>query len=273
MSYEKHTWETGEVITAEKLNNLEGGVDKAQNGWEVTKDYTTVWEGSVTTETTDAGVEVFPYGFDNGDIDSAIFADTVESIRVTLNGDVYVLSLSTKEFVGGRLLVYYGAEPIAEEPYLDFSQYPISFVKGSNVAVSAPGTYTMKLEAFGKVYSVGEDFTHAVQSASSSNAFVVTITKDENDIWSASSTFAEMVKKHDEGNTVIVYIPNLYTDSLASSIFTPFELFNSQFHASGFVFDRMPPDKVIKFYSYSIYLYDSDEASVSIDLLHNMTYT
>lgn len=26
MSYEKHTWETGETITAEKLNNLENGV-------------------------------------------------------------------------------------------------------------------------------------------------------------------------------------------------------------------------------------------------------
>lgn len=26
MAYEKHTWETGEVITAEKLNNIEDGV-------------------------------------------------------------------------------------------------------------------------------------------------------------------------------------------------------------------------------------------------------
>ena len=26
MAYEKHTWETGEVITAEKLNNLENGI-------------------------------------------------------------------------------------------------------------------------------------------------------------------------------------------------------------------------------------------------------
>lgn len=273
MAYEKHEWQTGEVITAEKLNNIENGVDKAQNGWEVTTDYTTVWEGSVTTTTTDAGVEVFPSGFDNGDIDSTIFADTVENIRVTLNGDVYVLSPSTKNFGGQTPLVYYGAEPIQEEPYLDFSEYPISFVKGSNVAVSAPGTYTMKVEAFGKVYSVGEDFTRAVQSASSSNTFVVTITKDENDIWSASSTFAEMVKKHDEGNTVIVYIPNRYTDLLASSIFIPFELFNGQFHASGFVFDRMPPDKVIKFYSCSIYLYDSNEVSVYFDLLHNLVYT
>lgn len=29
MSYEKHTWETGEVITALKLNNVEDGVEEA----------------------------------------------------------------------------------------------------------------------------------------------------------------------------------------------------------------------------------------------------
>ena len=27
--YEKHTWETGEVITAEKLNNIEEGIDES----------------------------------------------------------------------------------------------------------------------------------------------------------------------------------------------------------------------------------------------------
>lgn len=31
MAYEKHTWETGETITAEKLNNIEDGVYEAQN--------------------------------------------------------------------------------------------------------------------------------------------------------------------------------------------------------------------------------------------------
>ncbi len=31
MAYEAHEWETGEVITAEKLNNLENGVYEAQN--------------------------------------------------------------------------------------------------------------------------------------------------------------------------------------------------------------------------------------------------
>lgn len=31
MSYEKHTWETGETITAEKLNNLEDEVDNISN--------------------------------------------------------------------------------------------------------------------------------------------------------------------------------------------------------------------------------------------------
>lgn len=31
MAYEKHTWETGETITAEKLNNLEEGIEEAKN--------------------------------------------------------------------------------------------------------------------------------------------------------------------------------------------------------------------------------------------------
>ena len=29
MAYEKHTWECGETITADKLNNIEGGVEEA----------------------------------------------------------------------------------------------------------------------------------------------------------------------------------------------------------------------------------------------------
>ena len=32
MSYEKTTWETGDIITAEKLNNIENGVESAQGG-------------------------------------------------------------------------------------------------------------------------------------------------------------------------------------------------------------------------------------------------
>lgn len=29
MSYTKHTWECGETITADKMNNLENGIDEA----------------------------------------------------------------------------------------------------------------------------------------------------------------------------------------------------------------------------------------------------
>lgn len=29
MSYEKQTWETGEIITAEKLNHMENGIENA----------------------------------------------------------------------------------------------------------------------------------------------------------------------------------------------------------------------------------------------------
>lgn len=36
MAYEKHTWQTGEVITAEKLNNLEDGCGKSGGTFIVT---------------------------------------------------------------------------------------------------------------------------------------------------------------------------------------------------------------------------------------------
>lgn len=32
MSYAKNTWSDGDVITKEKMNNLEGGVETANNG-------------------------------------------------------------------------------------------------------------------------------------------------------------------------------------------------------------------------------------------------
>ena len=35
MSYEKHNWQTGEVITADKLNRIESGVDDSLNGFDL----------------------------------------------------------------------------------------------------------------------------------------------------------------------------------------------------------------------------------------------
>lgn len=48
MSYEKHTWETGETITAEKMNNLEEGV-ASSGGGEKTTILSINWQGSDTT--------------------------------------------------------------------------------------------------------------------------------------------------------------------------------------------------------------------------------
>lgn len=39
MSYEKHTWETGETITAEKLNNIENGIESINDEVEVILNY------------------------------------------------------------------------------------------------------------------------------------------------------------------------------------------------------------------------------------------
>lgn len=49
MSYEKHTWETGETITAEKMNNLEDGVASKDQSGEKTTILSINWQGSNTT--------------------------------------------------------------------------------------------------------------------------------------------------------------------------------------------------------------------------------
>ena len=48
MAYEKQTWETGDIITADKLNHIEDGIENSENGYECTKEETVVFEGTLT---------------------------------------------------------------------------------------------------------------------------------------------------------------------------------------------------------------------------------
>lgn len=56
MSYEKQTWVTGEVITAEKLNHIEGGVE-ANDNFKVFTFNVTESSGTYTVTLEDAQIE------------------------------------------------------------------------------------------------------------------------------------------------------------------------------------------------------------------------
>lgn len=141
MAYERHEWVCGEKITAELMNNLEGGVEEAlaggsgDCGYECTETVTTLTEESVTTVASEEGnTGQFSYS-------QLIDADT---IKVTFNGTEY--ECSRMQFMG--MNVYGGLDTSTGS--FDFSQYPFAIASlGSEsiFATETAGTYTVKIEA------------------------------------------------------------------------------------------------------------------------------
>ena len=95
MSYEKHTWQTGETITAEKLNNLENEAN--DRGYQYSYDLQTIVNQTIEVGST-------PYSYYYGSINYSKLIDT-PTIIVILGGQEYELS---KYIVNG--INYYGGE-------------------------------------------------------------------------------------------------------------------------------------------------------------------
>ena len=89
MSYETHTWESGETITAEKLNHIEDGIAECCSGgdvgYECTETKTLLTEEDVTT----AVDPEYPPSFSVGEFSYLQLIDA-DTIRVTFNGTEYI---------------------------------------------------------------------------------------------------------------------------------------------------------------------------------------
>lgn len=90
MAYVKTTWETGDVITAEKLNNMEGGIEASARRYgpykAMTSSGTTIPAGQVrnitlSTITSPDGEHYYDVGWDpvNSFVASVQFNDTVKN--------------------------------------------------------------------------------------------------------------------------------------------------------------------------------------------------
>lgn len=144
MSYVPINWQTGDIITADKLN-------RCDNGWGIQDiQYfnetvtSTIWDGnnSLTFEYT---------GYINADI-----------IVVTIDGVDYTCSK-----VSVSRGASYGAQWSDSIPGYDFSEYPFSFTSfedGYNTGVvHEAGTYTISVSS--TVLEVSSDFSNAVNKA------------------------------------------------------------------------------------------------------------
>lgn len=142
MAYTKTTWNTGDVITAEKLNNMEDGITSAQA---YTESESVRFSGSVTTEEY-AGM----YG---AEIDCDLF-DFPNQITVTFDGTEY-----TCERVAAGDNFAYGSVSSGAP---DFSEYPFAILAGPHSLIVTETASTHQVEITATTKSVNQDLADLI---------------------------------------------------------------------------------------------------------------
>lgn len=142
MAYTPINWQTGDTITAEKMNKMD-------NGWGVQN--AQLFSETVTTTQAQFGVEgALSY---SGQVSSP-------TIVVTFNGTDYLCSAIQLE-VGG-----YGYGGVTAGWEYDFSTYPFALVfsndDGNVLATETAGTYTVTVG--GQIIEVSDSFKTAVSN-------------------------------------------------------------------------------------------------------------
>lgn len=155
MAYEKQTWQTGDIITAPKLNHMEDGIESAPGYHVETQTVTIVPQQSVTTvENPDMGTNV-------GSFTPTIPEDSPETMTVVFDGTTYVCH---KNEANG-----YGEEP-GDEGFL-WNDYPffVTFNSGGMIVTQTAGTHTLYAYTETSAIVTDEDFNEAVTQVVSEN--------------------------------------------------------------------------------------------------------
>lgn len=181
MSYTPINWQTGDTITAEKLNKMD-------NGWSVETSGGELFSETVTTEKDPEYPDEPAWG--EFEYTTKIIAD---SITVTFNGNEYECTLMTD----GYDTNYYGGW-VYNGPgdYLtDFSVYPFGIVSETGyvgICTEVGGTYTVKIEAQVTTVETSSNFQKAVDSVVDTSMMPMLCKSGETSI-------VEMNKAIDEG--------------------------------------------------------------------------
>lgn len=141
MSYTPIGWQTGDTITAEKLNKMDPG-------WSVETGSQTLFNDSVTTESSEYGNEA----------EVSMTQITADTITVTFGGTEYTAAKLVVEGASG----YGGVD--AEWNY-DFTEYPFAIVSATGNTVFATetaGTFSFKIDADVTTYDASTAFTEIV---------------------------------------------------------------------------------------------------------------
>lgn len=138
MTYTPINWQTGDTITAEKLN-------RCDNGWSVTSGTITFANETITTEL-------------DGDINFAELTTTQiidsDSVKVTFDNTEY-----NCPNLGSGNASYYGAAG------MDYSTYPFCLYYDGYIECETGGSHTVEVEGTATSIDTSDNFTAAVQES------------------------------------------------------------------------------------------------------------
>lgn len=180
MAYTKQTWNTGDVITEEKLNHMEDGV--ATGGGIYTYGEFSLFDGSVTTakQSEDAPAAYAEIAFE-GKLPK-------HDISVTFNGQNYTLPHGIHEGNGD-----YWGELGDNGP--SFTNYPVFVAVGGGIYTQEEGTYSLKINEIVGKFTVNDGFKSAL-----GNILITTLDPNTHKL---NKTFKEIKDANDTGLVII----------------------------------------------------------------------
>lgn len=159
MSYTPIGWQTGDTITAEKMNKMD-------NGWGVATTSTQLFSETVTTEDQD--------GMIVGALNYATQI-TADSIIVTFDGTDYMVS-KTEPFED---MTSYGTDSQSGPDFTTYPFYILSSEESNLIYTEAEGSYTVVASVPSTTVSISENFQKATIAGAIFNIILGTTTFQE----------------------------------------------------------------------------------------------
>lgn len=203
MAYTPINWQTGDTITAEKLN-------RCDNGWSVESSNTTLCEESVTTAVGQTGLSEAVLSYSN--------VINATRILVTLNGVTYTCP---KMEANGQM--FYGGFDI-ETSAPDFADFPFFIWSsgGTNTLYTqSASTYAIKIVASSETIEVSDDFQTIINSLRVSEIFIAT---------ALETTWQEIFDAMTANKAV--YVKQTATDSVAFYMVTLCQINNGTYEVA-----------------------------------------
>ena len=269
MAYEKQTWKTGDVITAEKLNNIESGIKTLSNrGFETATGTNYIYFDDNVELEVQNGV-----GFIN-DIEALKGEDGFSNayflpseLEVTFDGNTYVAhciydSDIFVHFYGAT--VTYGQD--GQVPSFDWSTYPfrlecINNAYGSfeqiwfaaNVGASAPHTLRIAGKKDDEVLAVSQTFKEAVKLSSQE---IVMVYDDSNNVFVNKATNIPITFDMVNGTNARFYLAR--SDNYLIPMQRTYLLDDSRGEVESIQFDGISVDDDLSRFMIHHYIMDND---------------